>query len=284
MLKKVYKEASAVIGRITSDDIFMYAAQGSFYIITASIPFMMLFLALLKFIIPITEAEVIVLAKSIVPGMLEKTVETVIKEIYFKSGAIISITGITALWSSSRGVAAVERGIKKVYRIRNRRRVFKNIAFSVIYTLIFIGVLLGTLLIMVFGKNLYNFVSGYLEWIVRLEEILGGVDEIVFFAGFAAFFAIMYRIFAGRGARLREQLPGAVFSAGGWFLMSFLFSVYVENFANYSYVYGSLTVIVLMMLWLYICMIIILLGAELNMFIKEKKKNKLNAGKGQNGE
>ena len=66
MLKKVYKEVSSAVGRITSDDIFMYAAQSSFYIITASIPFMMLFLALLKFIIPITEAEVILLVKSIV--------------------------------------------------------------------------------------------------------------------------------------------------------------------------------------------------------------------------
>ena len=47
---------------------------------------------------------------------------------------------------------------------------------------------------------------------------------------------------------------------------------YVNRFADYSYIYGSLTAVVLLILWLYFCMNIFLLGAEVNCFLKERKE------------
>lgn len=272
MLKKMYKTIAVIFERITADEIFMYAAQGSFYIITASIPFMMLFLALLKFIVPITEQEAIAMVKSIVPGVLQPPVETVISELFSKSTAIISITGITAVWSSSRGIAAVERGVKKVYKAAEKKNFFVGVAFSVFYTLLFLMAILITLLLMVFGGTIYTFASERIGWIMKIENILGEVQEIMYFVGLSVFFTFAYRVFAGKGAKFKDQIWGAMFTTFGWFAFSYIFSIYVENFANYSYVYGSLTVLVLMMLWLYSCMIILLLGAEVNVYINERKR------------
>lgn len=274
MLKKMYKTIATIFERITADEIFMYAAQGSFYIITASIPFMMLFLALLKFIVPITEQEAIAMVKSIVPGVLQTPVETVISELFSKSTAIISITGITAVWSSSRGIAAVERGVKKVYKAAEKKNFFVGVAFSVFYTLLFLMAILITLLLMVFGGTIYTFASERIGWIMKIENILGEVQEIMYFVGLSVFFTFAYRVFAGKGAKFKDQIWGAMFTTFGWFAFSYIFSIYVENFANYSYVYGSLTVLVLMMLWLYSCMIILLLGAEVNVYINERKRLK----------
>lgn len=272
MLKKIYKTLVSAVDRIAGDEIFMYAAQGSFYIITASIPFMMLFLALLKFIIPITEAEAVRMVGSLVPNALKSFAETVIKELFAKSTAIISITGVTAVWSASRGVAAVERGVKKVYRIKEHKNLFLDIVFSVFHTILFLAAILITLVIMVFGGTVYSIANRYFGWLIKLEQIFGEVHEVMLFIGFSVFFTFVYKVFAGRGAKLREQIAGSLFTALGWFVFSFIFSVYVENFANYSYVYGSLTVIVLMMLWLYSCMVILLLGAEINMFVNKRKE------------
>ena len=66
-------------------------------------------------------------------------------------------------------------------------------------------------------------------------------------------------------------MPGALFTGAGWILFSYIFSVYINNFSNYSRIYGSLTAIVLLMLWLYSCMTILLYGAEVNMEIIRHK-------------
>ena len=60
--------------------------------------------------------------------------------------------------------------------------------------------------------------------------------------------------------QLKVQLMGAAFSAVGWMIVSWIFSVYLDIFKGFSSMYGSLTTIVLIMLWLYFCMYILLLG------------------------
>ena len=258
MLKKIAKAAVSAFSRITADEIFMYAAQASFYIVTASIPFM-------------TEAEAVGMVQALVPGMLRSSVETIIRELFIKSTAIISITGVTAVWSASRGIAAVERGVKKVYKTKKDKGFFKSIAFSVFYTVLFIIALLATLLLMVFGGTIYSFASEHWHWLVKMEKWMGGARELMYFLGLSIFFSFVYRVFAGKGSKVKNQIFGALFTTMGWFLFSYVFSIYVENFANYSYVYGSLTMLVLMMLWLYSCMIILLLGAEVNVYMNNRK-------------
>ena len=75
--------------------------------------------------------------------------------------------------------------------------------------------------------------------------------------------------------------------ACGWLLLSFFFSVYLDVFKGFTSMYGSLTTIILIMLWLYGCMYIILLGGEINallenfaetgrQFEKRRKRKKYN--------
>ena len=72
-----------------------------------------------------------------------------------------------------------------------------------------------------------------------------------------------------RGKPLR-QLPGAIFTALGWVFASFLFSIYMDIFKGFSNMYGSLTTIIIIMLWLYFCMYVMLLGGELNDMVERK--------------
>ena len=67
---------------------------------------------------------------------------------------------------------------------------------------------------------------------------------------------------------LKRQLPGAVFTACGWMVISFVFSIYMDIFKGFSTMYGSLTTLILILLWLYMCMYVILLGGELNATIE----------------
>ena len=67
--------------------------------------------------------------------------------------------------------------------------------------------------------------------------------------------------------RLSHNLAGAAFSAAGWVLFSFFFSIFVERFSDFS-LYGSLATLVILMFWLFSCMYIMFLGAEVSMWLE----------------
>ena len=63
---------------------------------------------------------------------------------------------------------------------------------------------------------------------------------------------------------IKKAIPGALFSALGWLVFSYAFSIYIDNFSNMTYMYGSLTAVVIMMFWIYFCIYIFFIGAEIN--------------------
>ena len=72
-----------------------------------------------------------------------------------------------------------------------------------------------------------------------------------------------------REIKIKRQFPGALFSAVGWTGFSFFFSLYFKYSSRLSEIYGSLTTIVCVMLWLYVCMYIFLMGAEINLYVEQ---------------
>jgi membrane protein len=83
------------------------------------------------------------------------------------------------------------------------------------------------------------------------------------------FFLIIYVVIPNRKTKVMNELPGAMVCAGGWMGFSYAFSYYIDH-SNYSSMYGSLTTIVLFMLWMYFCMYILFIGAEINLMFENK--------------
>ena len=67
-----------------------------------------------------------------------------------------------------------------------------------------------------------------------------------------------------RKHRVRTVLPGVVLAMVVWLVVSIGFSVYVENFANYSVIYGTLGAVIVLLVWLYLTSFVLILGAEFN--------------------
>jgi len=84
------------------------------------------------------------------------------------------------------------------------------------------------------------------------------------------FFSIIYKTLPNGKMKFVDQIPGAVITSAGWVSFSILFSFFVDNFSNYANVYGSLSAIIILMLWLYICMYIMFIGAEINCILTAK--------------
>ena len=101
------------------------------------------------------------------------------------------------------------------------------------------------------------------DWLIRARNIITPIVMIIFLL-------LIYKFLPNRRDMYRRQLPGAVFSTLGWMVISWVFSVYVDVFRGFSSMYGSLTTIMLIMMWMYFCMYCILIGGELNVMFGEK--------------
>lgn len=96
------------------------------------------------------------------------------------------------------------------------------------------------------------------------------LNSLAIFILISGVFSLTYRAFGGKGRVELKTLPGALLSAAMWLIFSMLFEYYIEHFGRYSYVYGSLASMIVIMLWLYFCMEILLVGAGINMLLSRK--------------
>lgn len=266
-MKKFLRFASRLIKRIFADEITVYSAQASFYIIISVFPFVMLLMSLIGFMLPFSTQTIMDWVNAICPDAIKPTVIALANEIFDKSVSLVSVSALTALWSSSRGIAALERGVRRVYRTKRSSNLLANGLMSVLYTFMFMALILATLILQVFGNLISDLIIKYIHFSITDIVLIKGVFS---FAVMTLVFQLMYYFFNKRQSRLHKALPGAAFSAIGWISFSNIYSVYIDNMSNYSYIYGSLTAIVLLMLWLYFCVIIFLIGAEINSLTHKK--------------
>lgn len=130
-------------------------------------------------------------------------------------------------------------------------------------------ILLISLIVLVYGNKILLAIDSYFSIETPLFIGIFSLRSILGFAIFFLFFLLLYSFIPDRRPKIKEEIPGALFTSVLWMLFSYLFSIYVDYFTNFSSVYGSLTYIVLIMLWLYVCMDILFTGALINRFLAE---------------
>lgn len=250
--------------RIKDDHVSAYAAQSAFFIILSAMPFLMLLLILLKHV-PIQTEILIENISDFFPSGTATIIADIIVDINSKtSGTVLSITIITLLWTSGKGILAITRGLNSVYGIRETRNYLILRIVSTFYTLIFAIMIIFTLVFLVFGNRIYLWICEKIPFLNDVAAFLISIRTFSSMGILTLLFLMFYKVLPNRKGRLFHQLPGAVFSALGWMISSYIFSIYVDFSGNLSYMYGSLTSIIVTMLWLYFCMNLVFFGAELN--------------------
>lgn len=256
-----------VYDKYAEDEMTVYAAQVSFFIILSVVPFIMLLLTAVQMIPSISNAQFMELIVGLVPVDYKSLAFRVVNDLSLKSPAtMISVTAITALWSAGRGMFSVARGLNRVHGHGEKRWYVVGRLICSGYTIVFILVCILSLGLLVFGNmiqafmvNRFPIVADVVTHIINFRALWALMILIMFFLG-------IYTFVPDKKLKLQDQIPGAVFSTVGWMAFSFAFSLYFNHIGgrNYSYMYGSLTAIVLLLLWLYMCMCILFFGAEIN--------------------
>ena len=104
-----------IYNKFSEDEMTVYAAQVSFFVILSVVPFLMLLLTAVQMIPGISKADFLEIAMDIVPADYRSLAFRVVNDLMLKSPAtMISATAVTALWSAGRGMFSVARGLNRV--------------------------------------------------------------------------------------------------------------------------------------------------------------------------
>lgn len=267
-----------------SDNVTAYAAQSAYFTLLSLIPFLLFFGAMLKYT-PVSLDFLVKGVGLVLPDYIAGFLVNIITETYETSTGLISISAIVAIWSAARGIQYLTDGLNRMYNLEETRNWLKMRFWSVIYTFIMMFSLVMMLVLLVFGRTLQNWLAQYVPAVAGFTNVLLRLKSLIGIGGLTFIFALFYWAFPNRkgkgGQRITylRQLPGALISAVAWYVFSFGVSIYVNYFHGFSS-YGSLTTIVLIMFWLYVCMYILMVCAEVNnqyserilLFLKKRKR------------
>ncbi|MDO4536492.1 MAG: YihY/virulence factor BrkB family protein, partial [Clostridium perfringens] len=276
MKNKKEKKVFFIIGlikKIFQDDIISNGAQLAYFLMLAFIPFL-IFLITLIGKSKISSNDLLILLSSIMPKTSFELVKNTI-------GGIIDIQRpdvlwgsiIIAIWVSSSGFGAVIKGLNSSYGVTETRNYILRKLLSIIYTVLLAWTIAMTLLLYVFGGLIEKFIISRLDhpFIINVFWYAGrySIILIVMFI----IFLFLYNVTPCKRLGWKEVMPGAIFTTIGWIVTSLIFTFYVNNFNNYAKIYGGLSAVFAIMIWLFISSLTLLVGGELNAYIIEYKKN-----------
>ena len=174
--------------------------------------------------------------------------------------AMFASLGIS-LWSANGGMKAIFDALNVVYHEKEKRGFIALNAISLAFTL-------GTIVFMLTALAMITLLPAVLEYVglsgtTELLLKVGRWPVLLLIVSFAI--ALIYRYGPSRDKpQWRWISPGSALAAVAWLALSMLFSWYAENFGSYNKTYGSLGAAIGFMTWMWISIIVILVGAKLN--------------------
>ena len=190
-------------------------------------------------------------------GMLDRAEE--------KAGSKLLFFGVgIALWSVSAVARTLTEAFNVAYGVVETRRWWRQLAVSLAFGPILALVVIVSVALLLIGPQLVRSVAELVnldELFVRLWAWLR-FPVALFLLG--AVLTVVYRFGPNARQRFRSVALGAALAVTLWAISSVAFAFYLANFANFGFAYGSIGAAVGLLLYLYLCASVVLLGAELN--------------------
>jgi membrane protein len=244
------------------------AAAISYHVLFSLVPFVALFVAVAELVLPDTAQERLtswLVGALPLPADVEASVEEAVEE----TGPPASLAGFVALlgllWTASGMMASIRSAFRAVWGSSAERPYLRG-------KLLDLALVLGAGVLVVSAFGLTVAVQIVTNTSTRVVTELGGegsagaaVGNLAELVGSVALtllaFLLLYRVVPPVPVRVRDVVPGALLAAIGFHVASAGFSIYLEHFADFDEVYGSLGAVLAFLLLVYVAAAVLLLGA-----------------------
>jgi len=261
--------------RFFKERFYDQAAQAAYYLLLSTLPFLLFVLSLAS-LLPFKPETLIQMMRPFVPEAAYPLIEENVRVITRGDiGPLLPFSLIAAFWVSSMAIQSLARSLDEAMGVLNRMRYLRRLAHDLGITLLFMLFVPLSLLFPVVDHFLHVWVSQtdtlqlWRGWAYVWPMMRWGFGTLFLFGFFLTFFKVLPSDYV----RLREVLPGALFTTVAWQGGSILFNRYAD-FVNYSLLYGQLSGIVLLILWFFLTAVILLVAGLLNAELRHARRIK----------
>lgn len=201
------------------------------------------------------------------------------------SGMIFWFSLIFTVYFPLRAAGHLMDDVRRAHGLSRPQKPLPYLLKQILYTLLLLLVILLAPLLAVSGRELLTFISSNL----LSKEMQPFMNAVISFwqyfrfvlLGILMFIALatLYDISPDERPPVRKILPGTLIALVSWFAVSIAFTFFAENVANYSLLYGTLSALVVMLIWLYLTSFCLIMGAEFNSALNQAIEESKNANK-----
>jgi membrane protein len=267
-LKNGWRITKGMAVRMDAADLSLVAAGGAFFAMLSLFPGLAAIIALLGFIAdPTIIDQQLDMLRDFVPAQAFTVLEVQIRRLVAANTSVLGwatfLSTLAALWSARRGTDALIKAINRVFHAPARGGLGANVA-ALMITMALIVVVLFSMIIMVFVPVVMAFVPlgslaatavEIVRWILAVAVVVTGIW-------------VIYRFAPNLPKKRKREIPwftpGSALAIVIWAGASYGFSYYLANFGRYNEIYGSIGAVIALMMFLYITIFTVLLGATLN--------------------
>ena len=265
----LYELLSLYSTGILRGSITTRAGSISFSFFMAFFPFLLFVLNLIPFI-PIENFDQIFL--NLLESLIPKESSVFFHDIFVdinsnKRSGLLSTTLFFSIILIGNGVNSVFEGFSDSYHIEFSRNFIKQYLYAIMVGFILvIVVLFATVFSIIFDFLITRDISIISYLFLFLKYVFLMMVALIAFSSLYFFGTI-------QGRNLRFISPGSFMTTFLLVISTYFFGIYIDNFANYNELYGSIGALIIMMLYIWINSISLLLGFELNVVIYKLKNN-----------
>ena len=289
MIKKVFNFLGVFFKKTGDDGLAAYAAQTAFYVILSFFPIILL-IVIIASKVSFINTDIINYILDVAPGEFREYIMYIVDDIvYSNSRSFTIITIAVTLWSAGKGIQALTNGLDKIYVVEKRKNFIFVRFLSVIYTLAFMLMMGALMFLHIFGADLAKKIINKWPSLFNATILVLSLKSVFTFVVVFIFMILIYYQLPNRKSKFVRELPGAAIAALLWMLITNGFSFYIKHLSSASYMYGSLTSVILIVMWLYICMQVVFYGAEINYYMgilmdksEEKSRERKTKNKNKN--
>ena len=251
------------------DDVFGRAAQLGFYFLLAVFPALLGVTALIGMLpSQVVLPTVMPYAQQVLPAESLILVDRYVAQVIQGSGGgVFSLSLLGSLWAASWGMMAIINTLNVVYGVKETRPFWKAGATAVLLTIGAAVFVIASLILILAGEHMSQWVAdviGIVWWVTLGWPILQW-PVIVLFMLVAV--NLIYYWAPNITHEWQWVNPGSALAVFLWIILSLGLKWYVENFINYNVVYGPITGVIILMMWLYVSGLTLLIGGELNFIL-----------------
>ena len=258
-----------VIQNFFEHNVGKNAAALAYYLLFALFP-MLIFLSNLLGLLDLNISEIIQILQRFLPKDVVGIVESYLDHVsHTSSQSMLWFALVFTVWFPMRAAKGLMDDVRLAYHLGKPAHPVSYTIRQLIYTVVLLIVVGLTLLFSTLGKQVLGYLNHLIpEKTLRISDYLLTIWQYLRFIPVGALmFAALGTLYAAsldKRQPWEEMLPGITAALLSWIVVSIGFSVYVENFANYSVIYGTLGAVIVLLMWLYMTAVILILGAELN--------------------